>query len=304
MASHPNGTALSSEVRSLTLMIAIPMAFVAVFAFAPLGGLLMAFQDFHADGGLLHSPWVGLDNFRRLFAGGDFLQVLRNTVTISLLRLSFGFAAPIVLALLLNEVRLTGLRRGIQTLTSLPHFLSWVILGGVFLMMFGQQGPVNQLLQVFGLSAVDFMGNDYWFIVMLIGTGIWQAAGYGAIIYLAALSGISPSLYEAATVDGANRWRQVRHITLPGLVPSIVTLFILSLSGILNAGFDQIYNMYNPMVYDTADILDTYVLRRMQGLDFSLATAAGMFKSVIGLLLVLSANWVARRASQGERGLF
>ncbi len=285
-------------------MIALPMAFVAVFAFAPLSGLLMAFQDFNADAGLLHSPWIGLDNFRRLFAGSDFLQALRNTVTISLLRLSFGFAAPIVLALLLNEVRLTGLRRGIQTLTSLPHFLSWVILGGVFLMIFGQQGPVNQLLQLFGLGSVDFMGNDYWFVVMLIGTGIWQAAGYGAIIYLAALSGISPSLYEAATVDGANRWQQVRHITLPGLVPSIVTLFILSLSGILNAGFDQIYNMYNPMVYDTADILDTYVLRRMQGLDFSLATAAGMFKSVIGLLLVLSANWVARRVSHGEKGLF
>ena len=169
-----------------------------------------------------------------------------------------------------------------QTVTYIPYFLSWVILGGIFLMIFSQSGPANQISQLFGVSPIEFLTNDFWFIVVVIATGIWQAAGYGAVIYLAALAGISPDLYEAAVVDGAGRWKQTLHITIPGLVPTIITLFILNLGHVLNAGFDQIYNMYNPMVYDAADIIDTYVLRRIVLMDFGLATGAGLFKSVDG----------------------
>jgi putative aldouronate transport system permease protein len=229
---------------------------------------------------------------------------LRNTVTISLLRLCFGFFAPIALALMLNEVRVSWFKRTIQTVTYIPFFLSWVILGGIFLIMFAQNGPVNQLAMMVGIEPVEFLTNDFWFIVVIIVTGIWQAAGYGAVIYLAALSGISPDLYEAAVVDGAGRWNQTWHITIPGLVPTIVTLFILNLGHVLNAGFDQIYNMYNPMVFDAADIIDTYVLRRIVLMDFGLATGAGLFKSVIGLLMVVLANSLARRATGGEQGIW
>ncbi len=170
--------------------------------------------------------------------------------------------------------------------------------------MFAQNGPVNQLAMMVGIEPIQFLTDDFWFIVLIIATGIWQAAGYGAVIYLAALSGISPDLYEAAVVDGAGRWKQTWHITIPGLIPTIVTLFILNLGHVLNAGFDQIYNMYNPMVFDAADIIDTYVLRRIVLMDFGLATGAGLFKSVVGLMMVVLANSLARRVSGGEQGIW
>ncbi|MBT4981144.1 MAG: sugar ABC transporter permease [Gemmatimonadetes bacterium] len=267
-------------------------------------GLVIAFKDFRLVDGVMGSAWSGLDNFRRLFGGADFPLALRNTVTISLLRLCFGFFAPIALALMLNEVRLSWYKRTIQTVTYIPYFLSWVILGGIFLIMFAQNGPVNQMAMMVGIEPIEFLTNDFWFIVVIIATGIWQAAGYGAVIYLAALSGISPDLYEAAVVDGAGRWKQTWHITIPGLIPTIVTLFILNLGHVLNAGFDQIYNMYNPMVFDAADIIDTYVLRRIVLMDFGLATGAGLFKSVVGLMMVVLANSLARRVSGGEQGIW
>jgi len=208
------------------------------------------------------------------------------------------------LALMLNEVRVSWYKRTVQTVTYIPYFLSWVILGGIFLMIFAQNGPANQIAYLFGVDPIEFLTDDFWFIVVVIATGIWQAAGYGAVIYLAALSGISPDLYEAAVVDGAGRWKQTVHITIPGLIPTIITLFILNLGHVLNAGFDQIYNMYNPMVYDAADIIDTYVLRRIVLMDFGLATGAGLFKSVVGLVMVVLANWIARRVSGGEQGIW
>ena len=278
--------------------------FFLLFNYLPMLGLVIAFKDFRLVDGIMGSAWSGLDNFRRLFGGADFPLALRNTVTISLLRLCFGFFAPIALALMLNEVRVSWYKRTIQTVTYIPYFLSWVILGGIFLIMFAQNGPVNQLAMMVGIEPIEFLTNDFWLIVVIIATGIWQAAGYGAVIYLAALSGISPDLYEAAVVDGAGRWNQTWHITIPGLVPTIVTLFILNLGHVLNAGFDQIYNMYNPMVFDAADIIDTYVLRRIVLMDFGLATGAGLFKSVIGLLMVVLANSLARRATGGEQGIW
>ena len=290
--------------RGLLLLVVPCVLFFIVFHYVPMVGLIVAFKDFVMTEGILRSPWVGLENFRRLFASDDFPRALRNTLTISILRLAFGFFAPIILALLLNELRLVLFKRTIQTLTYLPYFFSWVILGGIFLMMFGGDGPVNSIIRAAGHSPVSFLADDVWFIIILVATGIWQGAGYGAVIYLAALSGIDPQLYEAATIDGANRWQQTLHVTLPCLVPTIVVLFILNLGYILNAGFDQIYNMYNPMVYDVADIIDTYVLRRLISMDYGLATAAGMFKSVVGLALVCSANWMARKISGGEYGIW
>ena len=290
--------------KGLLVLVLPGVLFFLLFNYLPMLGLVIAFKDFRLVDGVMGSAWSGLDNLRRLFGGADFPLSLRNTVTISLLRLCFGFFAPIALALMLNEVRLSWYKRTIQTVTYIPYFLSWVILGGIFLIMFAQNGPVNQMAMMVGIEPIEFLTNDFWFIVVIIATGIWQAAGYGAVIYLAALSGISPDLYEAAVVDGAGRWKQTWHITIPGLIPTIVTLFILNLGHVLNAGFDQIYNMYNPMVFDAADIIDTYVLRRIVLMDFGLATGAGLFKSVVGLMMVVLANSLARRVSGGEQGIW
>ena len=290
--------------RGLLLMLLPGVLFFALFHYVPMGGLIVAFKDYHMDVGILRSPWNGLATFQRLFRGDDFVFALRNTLVISGLRLAFGFFAPIVLALLLNEVRVAWYKRTVQTITYLPFFFSWVVLGGIFLMLFSINGPVNQIVVWCGGDPVQFLTSDAWFITILIVTGIWQSVGYGAVIYLAALAGISPTLYEAAVVDGAGRWKQTLHVTLPSLTPTIITLFILNLGRIMNAGFDQIFNMYNPLVYDASDIIDTYVLRRLMTMDFSLATAAGLFKAVIGLVLVMTANSVAKRLSKGEQGIW
>lgn len=290
--------------RGLLIMILPCVAYFILFHYIPMFGLVISFKEFRMSDGIFGSPWNGMDNLNKLFSSSDFPNALRNTIVISMLRLAFGFFAPIILALLLNELRLMWYKRSIQTLTYLPHFLSWVILGGIFLMMFSMGGPVNVILKTVGLEKIQFLTNDFWFIFILIVTGIWQGAGYGAIIYLAALSGIDPTLYEAAVVDGAGRWKQTLHVTIPCLVPTIIVLFILNLGHILNAGFDQVYNMYNPLVYDSADIINTYVLRRLQTMDFSLATAAGLFKGVVGLLLVVMANTFARKISGGEQGVW
>ena len=290
--------------RELLTMIAPVLAFFVVFYYGPMVGLVLAFKDYSLSQGILHSPWVGLANFDRLFNSADFPIAVRNTLVISGLRLAFGFVAPIVLALLLNECRAAWFRRGVQTLTYLPYFFSWVVLGGIFLMLLGGEGPLNSLVKAAGHSPVNFLSDPLWFIVVLVVTGVWQSAGYGAVIYLAALAGIDSSLYEAASLDGAGRWSLVRSVTLPSLSPTIVVLLILSLGGVLNAGFDQIYNMYNPVVYSVSDIVDTYVLRRMVEMDFGLATAAGLFKSVVGLVLVVAANSLARRATNGEQGVW
>jgi putative aldouronate transport system permease protein len=287
----------------LTMVLPV-ILFFAVFNYTPMTGLVIAFKDYVIGDGIHGSAWVGMENFERLFSSEDFPRAIRNTLTISILRLCFGFFAPVVLALMLNELKMQGYKRSIQTLTYLPHFFSWVILGGIFLMIFNGDGPVNAAVKLLGANPIPFLTDDVWFITILIVTGIWQGAGWGAIVYLAALSGISPQLYEAAVIDGAGRWNQTIHITLPCLIPTMITLFVLSLGGILTAGFDQIYNLYNPLVFDVADIIDTYVLRRMWGLDLSLATAAGMFQGVVGLLLVTGANFISRKLSGGEQGVW
>lgn len=290
--------------RALLGMILPGLLVFVVFYYVPMAGIVVAFKEYTVREGIFGSPWAGWENFRRLFADDGFRAALGNTVLISLLRLLFGFAAPIVLALLLNELRSAVLRRTLQSITYLPYLLSWVILSGVFLLVFAVEGPVNSMLLNVRTSPIGFLSDDIWFLAVIIATGVWQSAGYGAVIYLAALAGISPDYYEAARVDGANRWQQLRHITLPSLAPTITVLLILNLGHVLNAGFDQIYNLYNPLVYDVADIIDTYVLRLAFNLQLGLSTGADLFKSAIGLTLLVSANHLARRISGGEQGIF
>lgn len=267
-----------------------------VFHYYPMYGNVMAFQDFKAGLGFWHSPFVGLKHFRTLFALPNIASVFYNTVSIAVMKIGFGMLAAIVTALMLNEVRNNALRRSVQTVIYLPHFLSWVILGSIFTTMFGNAGVVNRLLEGIGMQGVFFLGDNKAFRALLIVTDVWKNVGFGTIVYLAAITGIDPSLYEAAVMDGAGRLRQTWHVTLPGMRSIIVLMMVLDLGKLLNAGFDQIFNMYNTVVMDGSDILDTLVYRLgMQSAKFSLATAVGLLKSVISFFLIGTSYYAAYR---------
>lgn len=278
--------------------------FYVIFCYIPMGGIVVAFKDYKLMQGIWGSSWVGFDNFRELFSTPSFYEILGNTFWISILRLVFGFPAPIILALLLNEVRHSGYKKVVQTVSYLPHFLSWVILAGVFQQLLSPStGAVNAILGKLGIAPVYFLGDPGWFVFTIILTGIWQSIGWGTVIYLAAISGIDPQLYEAAMLDGAGRLKQVLYITLPCLIPTITIILILNTGGILNAGFDQIMNMYNEAVYKVGDIIDTYVYRRgLEGMQYSFSTAVNLFKNVIGLGFVLLTNKIAK--SLGDNSLW
>ncbi|MDF2922779.1 MAG: protein lplB [Paenibacillaceae bacterium] len=276
--------------KSLVLMFLPGFAVFFLFSYVPLYGIQIAFKRYQVLEGVWGSPWVGLEHFERLFTGSDFSLALRNTVIIALLKLVFVFPAPIVLAIMLNEVRQVFFRRLIQTVSYLPHFFSWVILAGIMFSFFGMDGGFNQLLRMFGMEPVNWMIQPGKFYTIVTLSAIWQGVGWGSIVYFAALSSIDPSLYEAAVVDGASRWRQIRSITLPSLMPTIITMFLLYIGQFLSVGFDQVYNLTLPVNTERADILDTYVLRRLQTMDFELGAAAGLFTSFFGLVLVVVSN--------------
>ncbi|CAM4178358.1 ABC transporter permease subunit [Lederbergia lenta] len=262
-----------------------------VFNYAPLPGIAMAFMDFKPYLGFTESTWVGLEQFKRMIEFEDARQVIWNTLVISSLKIFFNLVIPIIFALLLNEIRKMAFKRTIQTFVYLPHFLSWVILGGILLDMLSVDGGIinNMLGAIFGMEPIFFLGEGDWFRFTVILSDVWKDFGFGAVIFLAALSGINPDLYEAATIDGANRFQQVLHITLPSLIPITVVVATLALGNTLNAGFDQIFNLYNPLVYEKGDIIDTYVYRMgLLGGQFSFATAVGLFKSVIGFVLIVT----------------
>lgn len=276
-----------------------------LFSYMPMYGLLIAFKDYKFLLGVNDSPWVGFEHFISLFTRLDFLRILKNTFSISLLKLIFGFPAPILLALCMNEVKNMKFKKTVQTFSYLPHFFSWVILSGIIAMLFSVDGPVNIIMKQIGFDeGISFYGDSAWFVFMLIFTHVWQSMGWGSIIYLAALSGIDQSLYEAAEIDGAGKFKQLTNITLPCIKPTIATVFILGLGNVLSAGFDQILNMYNPTVYEVADILDTYVLRCLQSMDYGVGTAVGLFKSLVGLVFVLSANKIVKVLTDNESGIF
>ncbi|MCZ8522430.1 MULTISPECIES: ABC transporter permease [Paenibacillus] len=284
----------------LYLMILPGIAFYIVFKYVPVAGSIIAFQKYQIMRGIWNSPWVGLDNFRFIFAYPDFYNVLRNTLLLALYHLVFGFPAPIFLALLFNEVRLALAKKLFQSLFYLPHFLSWVVVGGIVFELLSAQGVANMIRGWFGLSPVLFMQQESMFRSIVVLSGIWKEVGWGTIIYLAALAGVNPHLYEAAVVDGANKWKQTVYITLPSLMPTILVLFLLRIGNFLELGFDQVFNLLTPMTYSVGDIIETYVYRAgVLQAQYSVTTAIGLFQSVIGFLLLWIFNRLARKSEQG-----
>lgn len=288
--------------RGLYLMLLPGLLWFALFRYWPLWNAQIAFKDFQPVQGVLHSPWVGLSNFTQFFQSYYFTQLMTNTLVISFAKLLIGLPPAIILALAIHESSRKGLARVTQTVTYLPHFLSWVIVFGILLAMLSPgSGLVNKGLVAAGGDPVSFLTDPGAFRAVVIFSDIWKETGWSAILFLAALIGISPSLYEAAEVDGATRWQRIRHISLPGMLDVIVLVTLLRLGHILDAGFYQIYVLYSLPVYSVADVIDTWVYRQgIQNFQFSLATAVGLFKGLIGLLMIVIANRVARRfAGQG-----
>jgi putative aldouronate transport system permease protein len=267
------------------------MILLIIFSFIPMIGIIMAFQDFSPARGLLHSRWVGLKNIRFIFALPDSRQIFTNTIIISMGKIILGILIPVIFSVLINAVRGKKFKKTLQTVVYLPHFLSWVVFASVVQLVFAYDGPINGLLGMLGMDPVMFLGSNQYFRGIMILTDSWKEFGYGSIIYLAALTAIDPGLYEAAAIDGAGRWKQFLHVTIPGIMPIILIMLTMALPNILNAGFDQIFSLYNPLVYQTGDILDTYVYRvGMVKRQYSLGTAVGLIKSVVGMILILIAN--------------
>jgi len=284
------------KYKMLYLMLLPAVAFLFIFSYIPMYGASIAFKEFWITKGILGSPWVGFKHFEQIFATDKFWQVFTNTIEINLMRLLFGFPAPIILAILLNEVRQRVFKRSIQTIIYLPHFISWVTISGIMFALLSNEGLVNSIIVLFGGDPVNFLTSNSMFRPLLVISGIWKEVGWGTIIFLAALSGVNPDLYEASVIDGANRWKQIVHITLPSLLPIISILLILNFGSMMSGGFDQVFNMYNPMVYESGDVIDTYVYRigLTQG-QYSMATAIGLFLNVINFVLLIAVNSAAKK---------
>lgn len=278
------------------LMMIPGILFLIIFTYVPMVGIIMAFQNYIPAKGLMGSVWVGFTHFQRLFSLPDIGLLFRNTIVIALGKIIIGTVLSIVFAILLNEIRVMFLKKSVQTIVYLPHFLSWVVLSAVVLNMFNLDGSITQILNAIGLKDLNFLGSNKLFQPLLIGTDVWKEFGYSSVVYLAAITSIDPGLYEAASIDGATWFKKVWHVTLPGMMTIILLLAIMNLPNILNAGFDQVYNLYSPMVYESGDILDTYVYRvGLIGRQYSFGTAVGLFKALIGAVLMIGANEIAGR---------
>ncbi|MBB6670851.1 sugar ABC transporter permease [Cohnella nanjingensis] len=289
--------------RYFYLLLTPTLLYFIVFSYIPFYGVVIAFKNFQPFLGIWDSPWVGWKNFETMFSSVKFPELIRNTVLISIYRIIFGFPVPILFALLLNEVRVMWFKRSIQTIAYFPHFLSWVIFGGIIYNVVGPSGIINLVLEKFGIDTINLSANPDLFRPLVVATGILKEFGWAAIIYLAALTGIDPHLYEAAKIDGASKLRQIWHITLTGIRPMIAMLLILQLGSVLDAGFEQILILSNPVVYSVGDIIDTYVYRvGLLEANYGLATAVGLFKGVIAAILIVSANHIIRRT--GEKSLW
>lgn len=284
---------------ALYVMLAPAVILMLVFAYGPMVGIVIAFQRFLPGKGLFGSPWIGLSNFRFMFSMPTIAQVVWNTTFIAGMKICAGIIVPVTAALMLNEVQSRAYKRSVQTIIYLPHFLSWVILSGILIdILSPSEGIVNRLISALGFDTVFFLGDDRIFPYTMVVTDVWKSFGFGTIVYLAALTGIDPTLYEAAVADGAGRWQQTRHITLPGIRATVILLSTLSLGNILNAGFDQIFNLYSPIVYRTGDIIDTLVYRTgLVNNQYGVATAVGLLKSIVALFLIGTAYKVAEKAA-------
>lgn len=283
--------------RYLYLMCLPGLAFLIIFKYVPMYGIIMAFQDFSFKKGVFGSPFNNFANFKTLFSSAKFYEVFRNSIVLSLLRLIISFPIPILLALMLNEIRSRGFKRIAQTLMYLPHFISWVVLCGIavnFLSM--TDGLINEMIAALGGTKINFLGSTQWFRTVIIVTNIWKEAGWGTIIYLAALASINPEYYEAATVDGANRFQKIRHITLPSISGTVVIMLVLAVGGLMNNGFDQIYLFQNSLNKPVSDVFETYTYTiGISGGRYSFSTAVSLFKNVIGAVLIFSTNQIAKK---------
>ncbi|OMF22940.1 protein lplB [Paenibacillus sp. FSL H8-0548] len=285
----------------LLAMLLPGIIFYLLFKYAPMLGLMIAFKNYNFFDGVFGSPWVGLDNFQTLFNQVQTVSIIRNTFILSILNLVLGFPMPIIIAILLNEVSKSWFKRSVQTIVYLPHFFSWVIMGGLVITLFSQEsGAINYWIERLFGQTYPFLYNKESWIMVFLGSGIWKEMGFGAIVYLAALTSIDPSLYESSSLDGASKVQQIKYITIPGLMPIIILMLILSLGKILEVGFDQVYVLQNAAVAEVSNVISTYIFKvGIQGAKFSLTSAMGMFESVIGLIFVVSANYIARRFNNG-----
>lgn len=280
------------------LMVIPGLLWLILFNVVPMFGVVMAFQNFNPGLGFWNSPFVGFDNFAYLFSMGDSARVIVNTLIIAISKLLLNVIVPLTFALFLNEVRNMRYKKLVQTIVYLPHFLSWVILASIMLSIFSYRGVVNNILGLFGADPKIWFSEESCFRQLVIGTDVWKEFGFNAVIYLAALTGISPDLYEAAAIDGCSKLKSVWHITLPGITGTVVLLSVLGLGNVLNAGFDQIFNLYSPLVYSTGDILDTWVYRMgLVDVQFSIATTAGLFKSIISFVMIVSSYVIAYKVA-------
>ena len=291
--------------KLLYLLIIPPLIYLIVFHYVPMYGLVMSFQDFSFRKGYFGSDWVGLKHFQWLIENAAFMNAFFNTIQINFLRIVVGFPAPIILALIINEVRLKAYKRAVQTLSYLPYFISWVVLAGIFNDLLSRDyGAVNSFMASIGLPRIDFLLDSSVFPLTLVVTEIWRTVGWASIIYLATIATISPTLYEAAQVDGASRLQRVLYITLPALRPTMVIILLLNIGNVLRVGFDQVFNLYNPLVYETGDIIQTYIVRSFAiSPEFSRLAAAGFMQSFLGFAMLLAANEIVRRLRDGE-GLY
>lgn len=285
--------------RALVLMFLPGLLYYIIFHYAPMYGLVISFKDFRLLDGILASPWVGFKHFSVIFENAGFWNVFKNTLIISGLKLIFNFPAPILLALLLNEVRNRHFKKAVQTITYLPHFLSWVVLAGIVINFLSPStGPINMLLKALGMNPIFFVGSQTWFRPVLVISAMWKEVGWGTIVYLAALSGVNQEMYDAAMIDGAGRFKQTIHVTLPAIAPVIVIMLIFAVGGIVNDDFDQIFNMYNAAVYSVGDVISTYVYRvGLEQMRYSYSAAVGLFKNGIAFCLIVMTNYIARKFS-------
>ncbi|MBP1991673.1 ABC transporter permease [Paenibacillus eucommiae] len=282
------------------LIIILPViAYYLIFHYLPMYGILIAFKKFYPLKGILGSPWVGFTYFEQFFSSIYFWRILKNTLLLSFYSLVWGFPVPIIFALLLNELKDNWFKKTVQTVSYLPHFISIVVISGMIIIFTSPiDGIINYMLGIFGIDPIHFLNESGYFRTIFISSGVWQEFGWGTIIYLAAIAGIDPQLYEAAQMDGANRWHKMKHITLPCLLPTIVILLILNLGSLMNVGFEKIILLYNPTTYETADVISSYVYRRgiLEG-EYSLSAAIGLFNNVINLVLLVSVNYISRKIS-------
>ena len=288
----------------LYLLLVIPLLFLVIFKLVPLFWLVMAFEDYTPFKGLAGSPFVGIKHFVRLLTDAEALRALRNTLIISLYRFVILFPLPIILALMLNELTFRAGKRIIQTIVYLPHFLSWVVAGAMVITLLSYNGGlVNEILRSFGSSPVDFLSDKHKFRTILVLSAAWKDAGWNSILYLAAITGIDPQLYEAAEIDGAGRFQKIKSVTLPGIADTVVVLMLLRIGSMMASNMDQVLMLYNPLVYETGDVIDTYVYRQgISKFEYSFSTAVGLFNSVVGFLLLIIANTTSNRVS--DRGIW